>query len=80
MDASLSDTEIIEKLMLSESSWWKSKGRNILSIIMLFLVVIALLCFEFSILLDNISFPLTIPYSIPVILLLLINAYYGFRD
>ncbi|NGX45513.1 MAG: hypothetical protein K940chlam2_00668, partial [Chlamydiae bacterium] len=28
MDASLSDAEIVEKLMLQEQSWWMSKGKN----------------------------------------------------
>lgn len=79
MDASLSDIQIIEKLMLEEPSWWKSTGRNILSLIMLIIVVAALLCY--SIEWDYEIFDLY-DYSLTVvgILLLLINAYYGFRD
>jgi H+/gluconate symporter-like permease len=79
MDASLTELEIIEKLMLEESSWWKRKGRNVLSITMFILVVSALICFTFR--WDLTIFNLT-DYSLTLIgfLLLLINAYYGFRD
>ena len=31
MDASLSDAEIIEKLMSEEQSWFKKEGKNLLS-------------------------------------------------
>ena len=79
MDASLSDVEIIEKLILEETSWWKKKGKNILSIVMFIIVVVALICFTFDwnlLILDLIDYELTIVG----LLLLLINAYYGFRD
>ncbi|MFW9998581.1 MAG: hypothetical protein ACFE9Q_01590 [Candidatus Hodarchaeota archaeon] len=81
MDASLSDVEIIEKLMVEEISWWKRKGRNILSVVMFIIVVISLICFSFE--WDLTIFNITDPdYSLTLIgfLLLFINAYYGFRD
>ena len=79
MDASFSEAEIIEKLMLDETSWWKRKGRNILSVIMFIIVVISLICFTFEWDLTILDLP---DYSLTLIgfLLLLINAYYGFRD
>ncbi len=79
MDASLSEVEIIEKLILEEINWWKRKGRNILSVIMFIIVVISLICFSFE--WDLIIFDLR-DYSLTLVgfLLLLINAYYGFRD
>lgn len=79
MDASLTDIEIIEKIMLREPSWWKKKGKNILSIIMLILVIIALGMFTLDWNIEIISaryYTLSLSES----LLLLINAYYGFRD
>ncbi len=79
MDASLSDVQIIEKVMLEESSWWKREGKSLLSIIMLIIVVGALICytFEWDYTLISLS-----DYTLSVvgILLLLTNAYYGFRD
>ena len=79
MDASLSQAQIIEKLML-EPSWWKRTGKSILSIIVLIDVVIALICYSFG--WDYIITALLGTYEITVVglLLLLINAYYGFRD
>lgn len=79
MDASLSEVEIIEKLLLEETSWWKRKGRNILSVIMFIIVITSLICFTFE--WDLTIFDLT-DYSLTLVgfLLLLINAYYGFRD
>ena len=79
MDASLTEVEIIEKLILEEVSWWKRKGRNILSIMMFIIVVSALICFTFGWDLNIIELP---DYTLTLIgfLLLLINAYYGFRD
>jgi len=79
MDASLTEVEIIEKLMLEGTSWWKRKGRNMLSTIMFIIVVISLICFTYE--WDIIIFEL-IDYQLTVVglLLLLINAYYGFRD
>ncbi|MFX1379697.1 MAG: hypothetical protein ACFFA4_11470 [Promethearchaeota archaeon] len=79
MDSSLSEVEIIEKLILEESNWWKRKGRNILSVTMFVIVVSALICFTFRIDLTIINL---IDYELTLVgfLLLLINAYYGFRD
>ncbi len=79
MDASISEVEIIEKLMLEEVSWWKRKGRNIISIIMFIIVVSALICFTYELDLTIIDLP---DYTLTLVglLLLLINAYYGFRD
>ncbi|MFX1418118.1 MAG: hypothetical protein ACFE9N_04265 [Promethearchaeota archaeon] len=79
MDASLTEVEIIEKLILEEASWWKRRGRNILSIIMFIIVVSALICFTFRWDLNIIDLP---DYNLTLVgfLLLLINAYYGFRD
>ena len=79
MDASLSDVEIIEKIMLREPSWWKKKGKNILSIIILILVIIALGMFTLDWNIEIVSsryYTLSLSES----LLLFINAYYGFRD
>jgi len=79
MDASLSDVQVIEKLMLEEASWWKRTGKNILSLIMLIVVIIALLCYTFNwdyILFSSHSYTLTFVGFF----LLLVNAYYGFRD
>jgi hypothetical protein len=79
MDASLSEAEIIEKLLLDEISWWKRKGRNVLSVIMFVIVVISLICFTIPWDLTILDLP---DYSLTLMgfLLLLINAYYGFRD
>lgn len=79
MDASLTEVEIIEKLILEETSWWKSKGKNLLSIVMFMIVVVALTCFTFDLNLLIFDLP---DYELTVVglLLLLINAYYGFRD
>ncbi len=79
MDASLTEVEIIEKIMLEETSWWKRKGKNLLSIVMFSIVVSALICFTFE--WDLTLFDLY-DYRLTVVgfLLLLINAYYGFRD
>jgi len=79
MDAALSDVEIIEKLMLREPSWWKQKGKSVLSIIMLILVIIALGMFTFNWTIEIIS-ARDYTLSLSASLLLLINAYYGFRD
>lgn len=81
MDASLSDVQIIEKLMLVEASWWKRSGKNVLSLIMLIVVIIALLFYTFN--WDYTLYEITTPYTkltIVGLLLLLVNAYYGFRD
>ncbi len=79
MDASLSEAEIIEKLLLEETSWWKRKGRNILSVVMFLIVVISLICFSYEWDLTIFTLP---DYTLTLVgfLLLLINAYYGFRD
>jgi len=82
MDASLSDAQIIEKLLLRELSWFKRKGKNILSILVLIAVILALFCYTFEI--DYTLFTLTTldNYQLTLVGLLLIftNAYYGFRD
>ncbi|MFX1365788.1 MAG: hypothetical protein ACFFCE_02935 [Promethearchaeota archaeon] len=82
MDASLTDIQVVEKLML-EPSWWKSTGRSILSIIMLITIITALTfyIFEWNYEIYTIEFTATDTYvfSVRAILLLLINAYYGFR-
>ncbi|MFX1503064.1 MAG: hypothetical protein ACFFDH_19035, partial [Promethearchaeota archaeon] len=83
MDASLTDIQVVEKLML-EPSWWKSTGRSILSIIMLIIIVIALSFYAFDlniIIIYTIKYTATDTYelSLRAILLLLLNAYYGFR-
>jgi len=81
MDASLSDVQIIEKLMLEEPSWWKQTGKNILSIIMLIIVIVALLCYTYD--WDYTLFEIPTPYyklTLVGVLLLLVNVYYGFRD
>ncbi len=79
MDASLSDVQIIEKLILEKVSWWKRKGRNVLSSTMFIIVVASLICFTFEWDLTLFSLP---DYTLTLVgfLLLLINAYYGFRD
>ena len=79
MDASLSDVQIIEKVMLEEPGWWKREGKSLLSILMLIIVVGALICYTFEWDYTLISlFDYTL--SVVGILLLLTNAYYGFRD
>jgi hypothetical protein len=79
MDASLSEVQIIEKLML-EPSWWKRTGKNLLSILMLIIVVVALVFYSYQ--WDYTITTLIGSYEITIvsIMLLLINAYYGFRD
>ncbi len=79
MDASLSDAEIIEKLMTREASWLKKESKNFLSLIVLILVITALLFYTFE--LDYIIFEIP-AYTLTIqgTLLLLINLYYGFRD
>ncbi len=81
MDASLSDAEIVEKLMLQEQSWWKSKGKSLLSIVMLSITTAALLFYTFNFDYQIVSLPqYGINLSFQGILLLLVNVYYGFRD
>ena len=79
MDASLSDVQVIEKLMLEEASWWKRTGKNVLSLIILIVVIIALLCYTFNWDYALFSSPY---YTLTLVgfFLLLVNAYYGFRD
>ncbi|MHA2391729.1 MAG: hypothetical protein ACXAEX_07150 [Promethearchaeota archaeon] len=82
MDASLSDAEIIEKLMLRELSWFKRKGKNILSILVLIAVIIALFCYtiNFDYLLITITTLNNYSITLVGLLLIFINAYYGFRE
>lgn len=79
MDTSLSDVEIIEKLLLKESSWWKRNGKNVISVVMIIVVIIALLCYTFNWDYALFSSPY---YNLTAVgvLLLLVNVYYGFRD
>ncbi len=79
MDASLTEAEIIEKLMSEETSWLKKEGKNILSSVVLILVIIALIVYSFEWDFTIFSVP---AYTLTVqgTLLLLINFYYGFRD
>lgn len=79
MDASFSEAQIIEKLML-QPSWWNRTGKNILSIIMLIIVIVALIFYSY-----NFDYTLVIlvgesQITVVGILLLLVNAYYGFRE
>jgi hypothetical protein len=81
MDASLSDAEIIENLMLKEPSWWKSTGKSLLSILMLITTTTALIFYTFDLDYEIVSLTqYEIELSLRGILLLLINVYYGFRD
>ncbi|MFX0023454.1 MAG: hypothetical protein ACFE9S_14105 [Candidatus Hermodarchaeota archaeon] len=79
MDASFSEAQIIEKLML-KPNWWNRTGKNILSIIMLIIVIVALIFYSY-----NFDYTLVIlvgesQITVVGILLLLVNAYYGFRE
>jgi len=82
IDASLSDADVIKQLMLRELSWFKRKGKNILSIFVLIAVIVALFCYTFKI--DYELFTLTTidNYRLTLVglLLIFINTYYGFRD
>jgi hypothetical protein len=81
MDASLTDIEIIEKLMLRDPSWWKRKGKSILSIFMLIIITTALIFYTFNADFQLISLPqYGIELTLQGVLLLLVNVYYGFRD
>ncbi|MFX0042822.1 MAG: hypothetical protein ACFE8L_07910 [Candidatus Hodarchaeota archaeon] len=78
---SLSVYEIVDKIIAEEKSWWAKKGKSIISYIMLIIVFTALILFtiEFQYnILDLPAFNYTL--SLKGILLLLVNAYYGFRD
>jgi len=81
IDASLSDAEIIEKLMSEEGSWWKKEGKNVLSSVVLILVITALIFYTFEWDFTIFSVPAaTYTLTVQGTLLLLINLYYGFRD
>jgi len=82
MDASLSDAEVIKKLMLRELSWFKRKGKNILSILVLVAVIVALFCYTFKIDYELITLTTLDNYRLTLVglLLIFINTYYGFRD
>ncbi len=79
IDASLSDAELIEKLLLEDFGFWKRHGRSIISIIMLIVVTSALICYTFE---WDYELIRLYDYTLTVvgILILLTNAYYGFRD
>jgi hypothetical protein len=79
MDASLSDVEIIEKLLLEDFGFWKRYGKSIVSIVMLIVVVGALICYTFEWDYELITLS-DYTLSLVGVLLLLTNAYYGFRD
>ncbi|MHA2471824.1 MAG: hypothetical protein ACXAES_01175 [Promethearchaeota archaeon] len=79
MDASLTDVQIIEKLMLKEPSRWKSTGKSILSIVMLILITTALLLYTINVDYVLIDLP-QYSFTLRGIFLLLVNVYYGFRD
>lgn len=79
MDASLTDVQIIEKLILREPSRWKSIGKSIFSIIMLILVTAALLLYTFNIDYVLLALP-QYTFTLRGFLLLLVNVYYGLRD
>ena len=72
---SLSVAEIVEKLAHEEAkSWLKRESRNILSTLILICVIISLICYTV-----DWDYVLWI-FSFRDSLLLLVNAYYGFRD
>lgn len=78
---SLSIYDVVDKIIAEEKSWWDRKGKNIISYIMLLVVFTALILFvlEFQYnILDLPAFNYTLSFK--GILLLLVNAYYGFRD
>jgi len=77
--SSMSKYELLEKVMGRKPSWWKQKGKNILSFITLIAVIVALICYTFAIepALLNLGF---IALTLPETLLLFINVYYGLRD
>lgn len=78
---SLSIYEVVDKIIAEEKSWWDRKGKSIISYIMILIVFSALILFtiEFQYnILDLPAFNYTL--SLKGILLLLVNAYYGFRD
>jgi len=76
---SMSKYELLEKVVERAPSWWKQKGKNILSFIALISVIVALLCYTFNIVpvIVNLGF---ISLTLPESLLLFINVYYGLRD
>ena len=71
---SMSEGEIVDKLLAQEQSWWKQRGYNILSILILIAVIISLFCYTI-----NWDYVVLI-FSFRDILLLLVSGYYGFRD
>ncbi len=75
----LSKYEIIEKVMDQTPSWWKQKGKNLLSLIILCAVIVALACYTINVDYIILSLPFYV-ISLRGSLLLLINVYYGFRD
>lgn len=79
MDASFNNVQIIEKLML-EPSWWKRTGKNILSIIVLIVVIVALICYSYNLNYTIVTLVGTNDITVVGLMLMLINVYYGFRD
>ncbi|MFX1488684.1 MAG: hypothetical protein ACFFBI_06015 [Promethearchaeota archaeon] len=79
MDASLSDAEIIKNLMSRKTSWYHRIGKSIVSIFMLIAVITALISYtiSFDYLIIRIQ---TYDLTLVTLLLLLVNAYFGFRE
>lgn len=76
---SLSEYKILENLEEKELSWWEEKGKDVLSLLILTVIITALISY-------TIKWDFIIPvlpfydFSLRETLLLLISVYYGFRD
>ncbi|MFX1326037.1 MAG: hypothetical protein ACFE8N_13885, partial [Promethearchaeota archaeon] len=70
------------KLMLREPSWFKRKGKNILSISVLIAVFVALISYTINFDYTIITITALDNYRVSLVglLLIFINAYYGFRE
>lgn len=71
--------EIIEKLSEEKESWWKQKGKSLISILTLISVIAALMMYTLDLPLILFSLPFY-QFSLRQILLLLVSIYYGFRE
>ncbi len=70
----LTDVQIIEKLVVEKPKKWQLHGKGIFSILMFSAITVALIFY-------TINFDIEISiFSLREILLLTINPYYGFRD
>jgi len=79
MDSSLSEVQIIEKLMFEQTSQKKRIARSVISIIMLIAIITALIFYTVEIdytILSLFDYDLTLN----TVLVLSTYAYYGFRD